>query len=380
MTDHPIFEYFDYDEAANISKCLIIDCQHPNMTGKHAHNLRKHLQRRHQHLMPQLEERLLRYSKNKKVTKKKITATKITINLSREDFLMGCTEMVTLNGRPFSIVDDSGLRRIFDPIRNAFERINTPAQINSEKLQYYANELQHIVKNKIKAEMKGNLIALQLDLTHHFHRCILGVNAQFSIENEMVVRTLAMRRLLGQTTSLNIALEVQNILEEYDVDVDDIYALTTDNGSNVLGVSSILQIMQEGKIEEFMSNRTNTDELDLELLNELIEIEANRILQGQTLHFMHKIHCASHVFQLIIGDTLACEETAEFIAAARDLVIKLRAPNVMNLLNSRQLKTPLLDSDIRWSSVSAMVSILHQRTSDIKYEFLISKRSSFSIA
>lgn len=223
MSAHPIYEYFSYDEATKKSKCLIINCPKPFMSGKHAYNLQTHLKRRHRHLIPQLDEKLLCYSKRKTIVKKNIKATKIMIKISREDFLMGYMEMVTINGRPFSTMKDSGLRRIFDPIQSAFERENISVHTYPEKLQAYAKDAQNIVKNKIKAEMTGKLISLQLDLTTHLHRCILGVNAQFSIENDVVIRVLGMKRHLLRTSSINLALEVEKILKEYDLDVDDIY-------------------------------------------------------------------------------------------------------------------------------------------------------------
>lgn len=365
MTEHPIFDYFNYDSITNISKCLVSDCIHPNMCGKHAWNLRKHLVRRHPHLIPELEGKLLHSKCRKKMVKKKIEAKKITINLSREDFLMGCTEMITLNGRPFSVVDDSGLRRIFDPIVSSFERMSTPVTINPPQLKHHANEFLKIVKEKISAEMKGKLLALELDLTKHFQRCFLGVNARFSMENETVVRTLALRRILVSTSALNIALEIEKILKEYEVGIDDVYAITTDNGANVLAVSNVIRIMQERMLPEFMSRNQNIKTTNVEILNELIAIEAKRILQGQKLHFVHDIHCSSHVFQLIIGDTLDSVGIKTYVASGRELVRTLRAPNVVNMLVSRNLKMPLIDSDTRWSSVHKMVSILHPKSFDI---------------
>lgn len=358
MTEHPIFDYFNYDPNTNISKCLVTDCNYPNMCGKHAWNLRKHLVRRHPHLEPELKEKLLHSKYGQKVVKKKEETKNITINLSREDFLMGCTEMITMNGRPFSVVNDSGLRRIFNPILSSFERNSTPATIDPPQLKHHANELLRIVKGKISAEMKGKLLALELDLTKHFQRCFLGVNARFSIENETVVRTLGLRRILVSTSALNIALEIEIILKEYEVEVDDVYAITTDNGPNVLAVSNVFRIMQERMLPEFMSQNQNIKTTNVEILNELIAIEAKRILQGQKLHFIHDIHCSSHVFQLIIGDTLNSVGIKTYVASGRELVRTLRAPNVVNLLVSRKLKMPLIDSDIRWSSVHMMVSIL----------------------
>lgn len=43
-----------------------------------------------------------------------------------------CVEMVTVNGRPFSVLNDSGLRRILDPILNS---IKNSVVVNSESIR-----------------------------------------------------------------------------------------------------------------------------------------------------------------------------------------------------------------------------------------------------
>jgi len=40
----------------------------------------------------------------------------IRVNMEYQDLLDGCTEMVTNNGRPFCAVDDSGFRKIINPL------------------------------------------------------------------------------------------------------------------------------------------------------------------------------------------------------------------------------------------------------------------------
>lgn len=121
-------------------------------------------------------------------------------------FLMGCTEMITLNGRPFSIVEDSGLRRILDPIRIAFKQNNTSAHISPKRLQHYASELQNIVKNKIKGEMKGKLISLQLDLTYHLHRRILAFNIHSSLFDRSILLRKYSKNSMGFSARFGTAL------------------------------------------------------------------------------------------------------------------------------------------------------------------------------
>lgn len=114
MPIHPVLEHFKYDEATNKSKCLVVDCPHPILSGKHTYNLKKHLERKHRDVLPQLAEKMSSYLslRGSNLVKKKIKAVKITIDLSREQFLMGCMEIVTINGRAFSTMKDSGCKEI----------------------------------------------------------------------------------------------------------------------------------------------------------------------------------------------------------------------------------------------------------------------------
>lgn len=278
------------------------------------------------------------------------------MKISRDDFLMGCLETVVINGRPFSLLKDSGLLRIFQPIIAEFDRIKAPVSTDVLYLQQRGYQVQRIFKDKIKSELEGKMMSIQLDLTKHFNRHLIGVNVQYYVKEKFVLRVLGMKRLMTPATAVNIALEVEKILKEYGLEVDDIYAVTTDNGSNVLNCTTVLQLMQERKLEQFISVQ-NIDTINLEAFTELIEIEANRISQGQTLHILHQVNCSSHRMQLAIGDALCgCKEAEVVVNACRNLVKILRRQNILNLLISKRLHCPILDCETRWSSVHAMVS------------------------
>lgn len=46
------------------------------------------------------------------------------MNIDKTVLLKACTEMVTVNGRPFTIFHDSGFRRILDPLSEAIGQGN----------------------------------------------------------------------------------------------------------------------------------------------------------------------------------------------------------------------------------------------------------------
>lgn len=45
----------------------------------------------------------------------------IKLKMTRKDLENNCVELVTVNGRPFSILIDSGFQNIINPIKRAIE-------------------------------------------------------------------------------------------------------------------------------------------------------------------------------------------------------------------------------------------------------------------
>lgn len=351
---HPIFNYFDYDKINNKSTCKINGCKSLAYKGRHANNLYQHIDKKHRELRNELnEKRELYLNRRSRVTKRpKISA--VNVKIDRSELLLGCMEMATVNGRPFTLFEDSGFQRIVRPIVQEFRSNNMPIQIYPEYIKIKAKEMQDIVKKQIKFEMSGKLLSLQLDLTKHLQRCILGINVQYHVDEHLVVRTLAMRRLLTDTSAISLAMHVRDVLEQFGAGIDDIYTISTDNGPNVIACTSTLRIMQEGATEEYLAS-CSKDNFDQTHLDNLIETESNRIAQGQELHFLHEVRCCTHVLQLAIGDVLDTDPLKRILPEYRAIVVNLRAPNVYNLLVTKGLKKPILDVDVRWSTVYAMV-------------------------
>lgn len=356
---HPVFDYFNYSEETNESKCLIDGCKFPLMTGNRVSNLVKHFQRRHEVLGHEFGEKLKIYSaKNPKQPKNK--ATVISVKINREDFLLGCLESVVINCRPFTLLKDSGMQRIFRPIIDEFSRVKAATPTDPDYIQHQAIRAAEVIKDKIKAELKGKMVSLQFDLATRMNRCILGVNIQLYQKDKLTVRTLAMRHVLESTESLNLAFEIEKILHEFDLNVDDIYTITTDNGPNVLCCTKVLRIMQERQMEKFISTQ-NIATVNVEALIELVDIETNRIAQNQSLHFIHQVHCSAHTANLVIGDALDTGKVKVQVETCRGIVKHLRRPTIANLMVAKGLKMAILDCDTRWSSVHGMVSIQYIR-------------------
>lgn len=46
----------------------------------------------------------------------------INVQITTKTIIDGCVDLVTVNGRPFSMLDDSGFRKILDPVLKGFKK------------------------------------------------------------------------------------------------------------------------------------------------------------------------------------------------------------------------------------------------------------------
>lgn len=78
--------------------------------------------------------------------------------LSLEEVKDACVNMVTVNGRPFAALDDSGFRQILDPILAA---LGPNVTISSRTIHKDISAKALRIQNEVTEELRGKLIALK---------------------------------------------------------------------------------------------------------------------------------------------------------------------------------------------------------------------------
>ena len=124
-SNYPLRKYLCYDPVKNRSACLIsLTClQHIKQhKGNHAGNLKNHISRKHKKQNDELNE-VLEGLSTMDLKRKRSEATSddtdtFKIQLSKKRLTDACFELVTINGRPFSLMDDSGFQKIITPCRS----------------------------------------------------------------------------------------------------------------------------------------------------------------------------------------------------------------------------------------------------------------------
>ena len=104
------------------------------------------------------------------------------------------------------------------------------------------------IKKEIKTELKNKIFSLKIDSVSRLNRSVLGINVQYVVKNKIQIKTLAMREMLYKHSAVNIKQIVMDTLNEYDLHVDQIHSITSDNGNNMIKTTSLLN--EDVDIEE----------------------------------------------------------------------------------------------------------------------------------
>ena len=280
----------------------------------------------------------------------------VKLDMTASQFQEIVTDMVTIDGRPLSIIHDSWFTKVFTPIAKQLKITTNDASVRSlldDKYQY----LKNIIINDVKKKM----IAVKIDSATIFDRNILGINIQYYCNEKIVVKTIAMKELLHSCTSTYINSMLNESLNEFEINVDQIFCVTTDNGANM--VAAVKKISEQ--CNEYESDES-VDDVDNEETNEDIEIEEseNIDLLYSFLNFefgssiLRSVRCAAHTLQLAVKDFLKMQNVNSFIIEAKSIVKELRLPRNIKYLKRIGSKQAIKDCPTRWSSTRNMLSRL----------------------
>lgn len=166
-----ICSYYEYNEEIDSSICEI--CLHA-VPKRHKGNLLSHLKCKHQEKIPEVEEkiRVATADLGDTASEERCKRKKITLFLSSEGLVDACVEMVTINGRPLASSNDSGFRKIIEPLLDA---LNDGTVINSQSIASHIREKANERRATLSEEMQGIIFSCQVDLATRLGRSIMGV-------------------------------------------------------------------------------------------------------------------------------------------------------------------------------------------------------------
>ncbi|CAK9296598.1 unnamed protein product [Gordionus sp. m RMFG-2023] len=182
-----------------------------------------------------------------------------------------------------------------------------------------------------------------------------------------------MKVIKERHTSEYLKKIILDVLKEYEIKIEQIYTITTDNAANMIKLIKLLILHDEEDDEDddlndyLINDDLNNNDIDNDDLNnndiihdenkELFNIE-NINLAPNARSILIGIRCASHTFQLAINDCIKNSNEIVIINKARNICKKIRNQTTMGILSKLNLKKPLIDCCTRWNSIYLMLERL----------------------
>lgn len=386
---------------ANLYKCC--HCGEVK-NGNTKRNLVSHLKNKHHAIY----EKSVKISPNQK-----------TFAQQRLELVQNCVEIVTINKQPFTSLLKSGFSKIIADKLQMLEEAGFGVNLNRnlDVIKDHLRATAKRIREKIENEMKGRLISLSVDIVTKNNRSILGVYAQYVLNDEIVVRCIGMVELHESHTGLYLSKLIRECISEYEVDEDQIISVTTDNGRNVIKMIKHLNESKEPECPStvcstsdrpvnvsepeklhgdensrahsvpYEENENDDSEIsdllhELDLFDEvemdelmygddddecndewtLIHVEESELVENlkSEISFINTVNCAAHTLQLGINDGLKSLDgkAKNVIRLARQVAKFLRKQSTINEMKKcgLRLKCPRLDCVTRWNSTYLMVS------------------------
>lgn len=301
-------------------------------------------------------------------------------------------ELIVFNGLAFATVVSSGFKKLLYPIIAGLQSKNIGLTINTPNLKGKIKNRTAEMKDHIRHELKGKIVCLMLDIATRHNRAIFGINVAFFDGNAVQVRTLAMCPIRMSHTAKNLYELVREILTEYNVLIEQVIAVTTDNAANLKLMTRLMNKDLMNTMRDVMGNdftmfsgnipgdiewdddddeevecddeetRERWDEYDFDpeifdtvYFTDLL-VSLRKEIASDFCSLVTSISCAAHTIHLVVSDAIgSCPQIKSTIDRAREMVKKLRTSKLRSLLEKDGLKMSLIDVPTRWASIHTMV-------------------------
>lgn len=155
--EHPVQNHFKYDSGKDQSFCNYCN---QGKKGKHSSNLLRHLISKHKEVYDVMTPQLLAY----KAQEETHNDQRITVSYSLEELKKSFACMVSVDGRPFKIVEDIGMKKIIKPIHDACEKSGIPFKVNRKNVAEFCSEYETKMIEQIKTELRNKLVSVEMDM------------------------------------------------------------------------------------------------------------------------------------------------------------------------------------------------------------------------
>lgn len=347
-------QFFDQNEQ-NREKYNCKWCE-KSVSGKKKSNLTQHLRTVHNE---KFEASLKKAVDPKVLARKQMT------------LLQHFTEIVTINGRPFSYLTDSGFLKIVQNDLNELK--GTEFEINISDLHQVKESIENTatkVKSQIKQETAGRLVSLMMDGGTRNDQSFLSIEARFVSNGNIIERCLGMKKLEEKHTAKYLAEVALKCVNACGIEDCQICTVTTDNARNITGSIDYFNpsdsitsnddtvICSDDQLnshqEQYESINLDESEFDA-IVQQLRDEEAledalddnfvyEQLIQDAVghvpnhLNITHGIRCAAHTEQLVVRDAISKSNIQSIIIVCKKVAKLIRTPKYEREIHKAKLK------------------------------------------
>lgn len=382
--------YFEFVEDKNekrMYRCKICSEDAKTVNGTKPSNLTSHLQRMHTSFF------------NEKIAKR----VKESLPMKRLRLLQNAVEIVTVNGRPFNSLLDSGYQA---GIQNKLRKLRSAgigvdfSQRNLPDVKKHLAKMAENVRTKIRQELNGKIMCIMVDICTKNNRSIYGISAQFIFEGNLKIRCLGMIELEESHTGEYLAGVLVERLAKFGIEKWQILCITTDNGKNVVKMIRDFNqmvvtssnnndihsnIVKRALLHEFNTSEEVTDQEIQRMINEpdemtddeafdmifyeqqleahenILATVSSEIIGTDMIWNTTGVNCSAHTLQLAIYDARKmldrCHDNVIEIARRVAKFLKNNSTHREIIKEGVNYKLPRLECKTRWGSTCLMVSI-----------------------
>ncbi|KAH9124298.1 hypothetical protein LEN26_007525 [Aphanomyces euteiches] len=330
-------KYFHIDK--NSLECRLCDFKHTSKSSNvHANILRNHMRKHHPDVTP--VNKPSRPMDNFVQQVDSMASIEVAYKTSMIQ-IKDIVSMAIASGAPLWAFEQPGYSHLVQPVEKAAK-----IKLNRKQVRQYVLDAALPKRNEIAIALQGQKISLKLDLCTRMRRHFLGVNIQYvdATTQSIRVETLCVKELFGSATTGAIHTLVFECLKSFGLAEHQVYSITTDNGSNVIGIHKRMNVYDFDQVDDIDSSSEN-DMDDGSNDDELTEV----------LNGVSGMRCAVHTFQFSVGYAMARDDNKHVHTKIRQIVRKCQNTAVRQLLIVKNCRIPMIDVVTRWNSTFDMI-------------------------
>lgn len=286
----------------------------------------------------------------------------IRVKVNPEEIWNACVDLITINALPLCAVEYPAFKKNLQPYVISLKRQGIDLIINRKNIREKIDKKAKEIKNLITLEANNKMVCLMLDIASRYNRSVLGVNISYFYNGKIRIRTIGMHVLHFTYTAINLKDKVTENLLNFKIRLEQMIAVTTDNGKNLVKLitclNSDVQNTQVFEADSEDDEYIDHDIFDGDYYESLLAEVQSMFEEINQTNLIHGISCGVHCLHLVVTHSIKkSKETHDLIEKCRNLAKKLRSPTFRAMLKAKGLSSAIIDVATRWNSIFSMVNL-----------------------